>query len=840
MAGSAWGKHAGVARHAPAATRLRRAWSPARVVAMLRTHEHRVAAGLLALFVLVYLSPVLLGGKVLNPSAFLYDVAPWKGVRPIEATRYYNYLLSDFPTAYYPWDVLARQLLHSGTFPAWNASALAGTPFFTNLGVGWLSPFNLLLWILPLNYALGLAAALKLWVAALGSYLLVRELRLGFWPGLLAGASFALCAFNLVWLSHGAQVSVAVWLPWLVLLAERIVRRGGGAEGPAMAVVVAMALGGGHPGTQVHVLSGTLLYALARSATVVGVARRERLRRLVTIGAAMAVGGLVMAVVLLPGQHAAAGTMGQAVRRDGGAAAVIGHILPVSALRTALFPDWWGRPSESLIAGPANYNERTFYAGALALMLALLALISPGAWRRKAALLPLLALGIAVPLNAPLVHDFVVRLPGFDTIQNQRMLLWFAFAVAILSAFGLQALLDAPRRQARAWLVVVAAAFGGVLAIGTLSLSPGDVHGALAHLTDRFAGRTAGALALASALRWLLLVAALAATLVLLRLRPRRSWIGGGAVALVAALDMLLFAHGYQPMGPASITFPPRTPAIAFLQQHAAGGRIVGVGNALLNDYSAVYGLHDVRGHDVPQPSLRFFRLWRLVRPEQDMLRGLDVEYLTPAGLEVLGLLGARYIVTDPGVRRPTEVGLEALTYAYRGDDATVFENGLAVPRALVARRVEVAHGDAQELAAVAARGFDARRDAVVRRDELGGEVPASRGAADGKVEVVGERNAQVTLQARLARRSLVVLDDAWAPGWSVNIDGRPARALRADVVMRGVVVPAGVHRIVWHYRVPDLRKGALLSGIGLLLLLAWASVLAVRSVRARLRRLRP
>jgi hypothetical protein len=635
-------------------------------------------------------------------------------------------------------------------------------------------------------------------------------------------------------------VSVAVWLPWLVLLTERIVRRGGRAEGVVMAVVVAMALGGGHPGTQVHVLSGTLLYALVRSATVAGVAWRERLRRLVTIGGSMAIGGLIMAVVLLPGAHAAAGTMGQAVRRNGGGEALIGHILPFSALRTALFPDWWGRPSEALIAGPANYNERTFYAGALTLLLAVLALITPGAWRRKAAFVPLLALGIAVPLNAPLIHDLVVGLPGFDTIQNQRMLLWFSFAVAILSAFGLQALLDAPPRQARAWLVVVAAALGGALAIGTLSLAPGDVRDALAHLTDRFAGRTAGALALASTLRWLLLVAALAMALVLLRLRPRRLWIGGGAVALVAALDMLLFAHAYQPMGPASITFPPRTPAIAFLQQHAADGRIAGVGNALLNDYSAVYGLRDVRGHDVPQPSLRFFHLWRLVRPEQDMLRGLDVAQVTPTGLRVLGLLGARYIVMDSGTVAAGETGFRALTYAYRGDDATVFENALAVPRALVARRVQVARGDAQELAAVAAPGFDARRDAVVRRDELGGAVPASRGAAAGTVHVVGECNAQVTLQARLTRRSLVVLDDAWAPGWSVSIDGRPARTLRADVVMRGVVVPAGVHRIVWHYRVPDLREGVLLSGIGLLLLFVWASVLAVRSVRARLERLRP
>lgn len=222
------------------------------------------------------------------------------------------------------------------------------------------------------------------------------------------------------------------------------------------------------------------------------------------------------------------------------------------------------------------------------------------------------------------------------------------------------------------------------------------------------------------------------------------------------------------------------------------------------------------------------------------MLRGLDVENLTPTGLEVLGLLGARYIVMDEGTAAPGGAGFEALTYAYRGSDATVLENDLAVPRALVARRVVVARGDRQELAAVATPGFDARHDAIVRRAELGRTAFASDSGAAGTVDVVGERNAQVMLRAHLARRALVVLDDAWAPGWSVSIDGRPARALRADVVMRGVVVPAGVHRIVWSYRVPDLRAGALLSVAGLLLLFAWAAVLLVRSVRATLERLRP
>ena len=95
------------------------------------------------------------------------------------------------PSAIYPWRFFARAMIYQGTFPAWNPHVFAGAPFFANPADGLLSPFSLPLWILPLNYGIGVGAALKLWAAGFGTYLLVRELRLGFLPGLLAGVGFA-------------------------------------------------------------------------------------------------------------------------------------------------------------------------------------------------------------------------------------------------------------------------------------------------------------------------------------------------------------------------------------------------------------------------------------------------------------------------------------------------------------------------------------------------------------------------------------------------------------------------------------------------------------------------
>ncbi len=798
----------------------------ASLVRALRAHEHRSAALLLGLVVLVYLWPALVQGHVLSPTALLYLQPPFRAVAPPGIEHWMNGDLGDAPFTYYPWDVLARRFIHAGTFPAWNPYAFAGTPLLANSQIAWLSPFSLPLWILPLNYGLGVAAALKLWMAGFGTYLLARELYLGFWPAIVAAVAFALCSFNVVWLSYGVFVSVAAMLPWALWLTERIVRRGRPADGLWLAGVLAVALTAGHPGTQVHLLAAVGVYALVRTATAIGIGRRTRGRRLALVGGAAVVALLVAAVVLLPADRAALDTTGAAARAHG-APRFAGSQMPFGVLRTALFPDWWGRPSEGVQASPGpvaiSYRERTFYAGGVTLVLALIALLAPGGWRRKAPFAVLGFLGAAIALRLPGLYDVVIRLPGFDRIQNSRVYVVLLLALAVLGAFGLQAIVDARGRIGRGWIAFGAALLAAVVAIAAIGPSGGDWSTALKHAARRTGTADPDVLSLASVLTWLVLAAALAAIVLLVRRRPRWAAAVAALVALVVAFDLLHFAHGFQPIGPAATVVPPRTPAVAYLERHRDAGRIVGI-QAMDPDWSTIYGLRDVRGFDQPLPTLRFFRLWRTMDPTADPF---SLRTVTERSPQVLGLLGARYVMLPPG----TDPGLGELRRVYDGSDATIYENRLAAPRAFVARIVRIAPGADAEFETIGEPRFDPRRDATLRTAELDGASPPTRGGA-GSARVVDERNASVTLHTRLASRSLVVLDDQWAPGWSVAVDGRAAQALQANAVLRAVVVPAGEHQVVWSYRVPGLRLGAALSVLGLALAAAWGVALVVRGRR--------
>ena len=64
----------------------------------------------------------------------------------------------------------------------------------------------------------------------------------------------------------------------------------------------------------------------------------------------------------------------------------------------------------------------------------------------------------------------------------------------------------------------------------------------------------------------------------------------------------------------------------------------------------------------------------------------------------------------------------------------------------------------------------------------------------------------------------VVVLTDAWFPGWEATVDDVPAPILRADYAFRAVALATGRHRIRMVYRPRAFRQGAAVSLLVLLL----------------------
>jgi uncharacterized membrane protein YfhO len=78
-------------------------------------------------------------------------------------------------------------------------------------------------------------------------------------------------------------------------------------------------------------------------------------------------------------------------------------------------------------------------------------------------------------------------------------------------------------------------------------------------------------------------------------------------------------------------------------------------------------------------------------------------------------------------------------------------------------------------------------------------------------------------MQVRTDAPALLVVSDAYYPGWTATIDTVEVAVRRADYALRAVAVPSGDHVVRFHYRPWSLRAGVTVSAITASLVLAAA-----------------
>jgi hypothetical protein len=124
---------------------------------------------------------------------------------------------------------------------------------------------------------------------------------------------------------------------------------------------------------------------------------------------------------------------------------------------------------------------------------------------------------------------------------------------------------------------------------------------------------------------------------------------------------------------------------------------------------------------------------------------------------------------------------------------------------------------------------FDPRATALVEARCRGCSAVRSPGPA-GTSEVTRREASHRTVDVRADRPAVVVVSEAWFPGWHATVDGRAAPVVRVDGILQGVPIGGGHHTVELRYRPPGLRAGALVSALT-------AAALAIAAVVSRRRR---
>jgi hypothetical protein len=139
-------------------------------------------------------------------------------------------------------------------------------------------------------------------------------------------------------------------------------------------------------------------------------------------------------------------------------------------------------------------------------------------------------------------------------------------------------------------------------------------------------------------------------------------------------------------------------------------------------------------------------------------------------------------------------------------------------PRAYVVSRVTIVP-DAETAVARMVAGQPFHEEALVEAPWASG-LPPLPGPAGGTAEVRSFALNSLEIAADSPGPGVLVVAEAWYPGWRATIDGREVPCFPVNGWMRGVVVPAGSTRVRLHYEQQGLLLGAAVSLLAAALLI--------------------
>jgi hypothetical protein len=235
-------------------------------------------------------------------------------------------------------------------------------------------------------------------------------------------------------------------------------------------------------------------------------------------------------------------------------------------------------------------------------------------------------------------------------------------------------------------------------------------------------------------------------------------------------------------------------------------GRVIGLGWALQPNTGPLVGLPDLRGYDLPV-SVDTERLMSALRsPPSRPWFAVDT-------LPALGLL--RWSSVRAIVSAEPLLGLPAIAIG----NAPVFAHRLnaSAPRAWIATAPQAVDTPEQSIEQLSSAAFS--RPPV---EHLKGAWPR-----EGRVYPVDwapESPQRYTLYVDSPQRGLLVLSQAWHPGWRASIDANPVELLRVGGVFTGLVLTPGAHTVSLEFAPWGWRLGKVVALLCLLILALFVS----------------
>jgi Bacterial membrane protein YfhO len=163
----------------------------------------------------------------------------------------------------------------------------------------------------------------------------------------------------------------------------------------------------------------------------------------------------------------------------------------------------------------------------------------------------------------------------------------------------------------------------------------------------------------------------------------------------------------------------------------------------------------------------------------------------------VLDLMNVRYVLTR-AADVPRLAALPKFRHIASLPGTEIFENTSVLPRFFFVRRMQPVASLVEAHDLIEHGRIDLHETAI---SDQAIDLPPSDDADPSEVKVDQYEPTRIELSLQASRTSLLVLSETYYPGWRAWIDGQPVAIHSVDIALRGVLVPAGAHRLRMEFR---------------------------------------
>jgi hypothetical protein len=720
----------------------------------------------------------------------------------------------------YPFRLFETESLRAtGAFPQWNPYLFGGLPFLGAIGGDVFYPTFLLRLALPVDVGITLGFMIHIVLAGLFTYLFLRALGLDWGAALVGGAAYMFSGqvISLVSPGHDGKLFVSALLPLVMLFLYQAVTRNAWRRYAYFGAAVGLCLISPHFQATYYVLMAAgFFWAFLVFVDHEGTAPPAPWwHAALLFGLALVLASAVAAIQLIPFKDYLAFAARGATKEAGDRwAYATSWAMPPEELINVLWPAFSGMLDEYW--GRNFFKLHSEYLGAAVLVLASCAGFLR-ARRRLTWFFVFLALyGVLFALggHTPFYHIPYAILPGIKLTRAPSIIFFLtAFSVAVLAAFGTQALLATtpaiPRTVFWWWLGVTGAsvllAFTGVFESIMRGIADPERIGAVAGSYPTFQADTVR----------VFVVTLAAVGLCLARLGGRLGGVRWSLlVGALVLLDLWSVERRYIKFEPPASESFAADAVVRTLQVDSTLYRVLSLNEYHgLENYFMAHHIRAVLGYHGNELQ------------RYDELLGGKNEWRNIGNLNLLRLLAVRYVIVDrpvPDTTVLTPLGAGPFT-TLDGQAAYVYRVKGAEPYAyLVHDALQVPDG--QTIQVILNAQFDPRRLLLVPAGSGAGatSLPRMPEAIPTPVIVRSTRPGRYhfDIAQPLAEPSYLFLAENFDPSWRATVDGKSAPVLRAQYTLLAVPLPAGARTVELAYVSHAYAQGRAIT-LGALVLLA-------------------